>query len=124
MELLQDLTTYDLALNLATGQYSEKERIEALVIIRSREILPTVITNTKQETSVVNDSVLVKRVISKSDLDKLLQDPKNLPKGAKTKIIQYLISTGLVTAKEIADKLAELNVDFHLPEIYRVLNKK
>ena len=27
-------------------------------------------------------------------------------------------------AKEVANKLTELNVDFHLPEIYRVMNKK
>jgi hypothetical protein len=100
MNRLQDLSTFDLAFNLAQGKYSEQEKFDALSIIKSRE-----------DKSATNASIRPIKV----------KTNKKPLKGSKAEKILNLYESGVNTAKEIQDALKKKKINAYFPEIYRVL---
>lgn len=106
-EELNNLSTFDLAFNLATGKYNEKDKFEALAIIKSRDQNEG---KTPRQTSSNTPS-------SKASKPKIKKKPL---KGSKAEKIQALIDEGK-TAREIYDALTKKKVKVYYPEIYRLI---
>jgi hypothetical protein len=106
---LKNLTTFDLAFNLATGTYkTEEEKFAVLGIIKSRE-------NTANATATATTNKKVK--LKKAPL-----------KGSKAEKIQQLIDKGK-SPKDIYDIMNDKKASHikkwpktYFPEIYRLIN--
>jgi hypothetical protein len=100
---LSDLTTFDLAFNLASGIYNEQEKFEVLKIIKDREL------NVKD--------------VSVESKEKIINNPNKAKKpplpGSKAEKIQKLLNAGK-TAKEILESLNKKGIKVYYPEIYRL----
>lgn len=96
---LEQLTTFDLAFNLATGKYTEEEKFIALDIIRSRDIKGTT-------------------AASSSPKPKIKKKPLE---GSKAEKILSLHKQGK-SPKEIGEILKKKKIIAYPAEIYRVIN--
>lgn len=112
MDRLQDLSTFDLAFNLATGVYNEQQKFEALKIIRSRDTKTPIV-----------ETVSVNNAVEEKITNQVITQNKKPLKGSKAEKIQKLIDTGK-TAKEIYEKLNNSGTKVYYPEIYRLMKKK
>jgi IS30 family transposase len=97
---LYSLTTFELAMKLATGQFSEQEKFIALDIIYSREKKDGSIFEAPKDVSITKKS----------------KPP--LP-GSKTEKIYNLLAEGK-SPKQVMETLKKKKVTVYFPEIYRV----
>ena len=109
---LLDLSTFDLAFNLASGTYNEQEKFEVLKIIKEREINPN--KNLKRDVEEANTT-------EESSYQKIKSKKPPLP-GSKAEKIQKMLDAGK-TPKEILEILKKKNIKVHYPEIYRLKKK-
>ena len=93
-----ELSTFDLAFNLATGKYSEKEKFEILEIIKSRE-------GNSPEAKQAKEKPATK-----------VKPP--LP-GSKAEKIYNLLKSGK-EVKEVYEMLKKKKLIIYYPEIYRI----
>lgn len=100
---LNELTTFDLAFNLATGKYDEKDKFEALSIIKSRE---------------QSSSLSASQQPVATELNKAKKPPLA---GSKAEKILKMVNDGK-SAKQIYESLNKTKgVTVYYPEIYRVI---
>jgi hypothetical protein len=100
---LKSLSTFDIAFNLATGQYDEKQKFEALAIIRERDTKNISIQSNPQR-------------VNGSSKPKTTKPPL---KGSKAEKIFNLLDSGK-TVKDVYEMLNKKNTTVYYPEIYRI----
>lgn len=99
------MTTFDLAFNLATGQYSEAEKFEVLKVIRSREIK---LDEYSEGSRTSNES---EKINTRPPL-----------KGSKSEKI-YKIGLKGKSPQECFEIFSREGTTIYLPEIYRVYKR-
>lgn len=95
---LRDLSTFDLAFNLAQGLYDEKQKFQVLSIIREREA----------------------GIVTETASAKAVRPPKPPLKGSKAEKILTLLTEGK-SPKDVFESLNKKKANsVYYPEIYRV----
>jgi hypothetical protein len=110
---LSTLTTFDLAFNLATGIYSETEKLEALRIIKDRERKAVEKGKSHSEEATPTSPASFPTHSRKGKI--------KLPKtGSKTEVIYTLLNGGSAQVSDVYNELKKKGVKVFKPEIYRV----
>jgi hypothetical protein len=108
-DALENLTTFELAFNLATGKYSEGEKLEVLRIIQDRDIKKRYSTSGSSE--------------AEGGSSPSNEKQKKAPlKGSKAEKIYRLGLEGR-TPQECYEALTKKGTTVYYPEIYRVFKR-
>lgn len=118
-EDLSNLTTFDLAFNLATGKYNAEEKMEALAIIKDRDL-----NKVSKDVGSTNYTKFFPNNTPQPSLNEIKsynQPTKSKPplEGSKSKKIHSLLMEGK-TVKQVGDELRKQGAKTTPSEIYRV----